>query len=82
MQVVLVILIAKPIPKAAYILISSYFLKHFLIVMGHIAEGEEELKTFPDVDRFYRKKHSCLGFLVDHNFFQHGGINSHVRAGK
>ena len=82
MQVVSVIFDAKPITKAANMLISSYFLKHFLIVIGHIVEGEEELKTFPDIDRFYRRKHSCLGFLVDHNFFQHGGINSHVRAGK
>ena len=38
--------------------------------------------TFPDVDRFNRREHMCLGFETDHNLFQCRGINGHAWAGR
>ena len=82
MQVVSVILNVKSLLTAANILFSSYFLKYFLVVMGHIAEGKEEVLTLPNVDRFHGRKQTCLGFKADQNSFQGGEINSHAKAGR
>ncbi len=61
-QVILTNFDAKPLLTTANILISSYFLKNFLIVMEHITECRDEVDTFLDVNSFHRKKHTCLGF--------------------
>ena len=60
----------------------STVIGNFLVVMGHVGEGGEEVLTFPDVDRFKRREHMCLGFETDHNLFQCGGINGHAWAGR